>query len=261
MTRIIVIFCAVLVLFARPAHAADCDADNLTRVRVADECLVIATYGADAGAKTMIVFIHGDGSRGGPSDYLAKTAYRYGKDGAVAVNLIRPGYFDSYSNKSTGTSYRREGDGYRPKIVAAVAGAVEALKAFHGVSRVVLVGHSGGAAISGIILGRFPGLADAAVLAACPCHVPDWRVMRRGRNNWTLSQSPHEFADNVPQTARVIAVTGSHDSNTFPVIASDYIESLKKRGIDASFVDSPGASHNGVTGTDEFYAAIDALLK
>lgn len=70
-------------------------------------------------------------------------------------------------------------------------------------------------------------------VGACPCHVEDWRIKRRGRNTWTQSQSPHQFADNVPQTARVIAVT---------------------------FVEAPGADHNGVTSSDEFYAAIDALL-
>ncbi len=252
---------AVVIPAQLPAHAADCAADNTTRVQGGEECLVISTNGATDGASTLVIFIHGDGSRGGASDYLSKTAYRYGSGETVAVNLIRPGYFDSYDNQSTGTSYRSQGDGYRPKIVDAVAGAIQNLKTHHKVQRVVLVGHSGGAAISGVILGRFPGLADAAVLAACPCHVPDWRYMRRGQNTWTRSQSPHEFADTVPATARVIAVTGDGDNNTFPVIARDYVESLVKRGIDARFVEVPGASHNAVTRSDEFFAAIDALLK
>ncbi len=244
-----------------PAHAADCAADNLSRVQGGGECLIIKTFGAAPDAKTLIVFIHGDGSGGGASDYLYDRAERYGRNGVVAVGLIRPGYFDGQDNQSTGKSYRSQGDGYRPKIVDAVADAVQNLKTHHKVNRVVLVGHSGGAAISGVILGRFPGLADAAVLAACPCHVPDWRYMRRGKNTWTSSQSPHEFADNVPATARVIAVTGDGDNNTYPVIAKDYVESLAKRGIDARFVEVPGASHNAVTRSDEFFAAIDALLK
>jgi pimeloyl-ACP methyl ester carboxylesterase len=142
-----------------------------------------------------------------------------------------------------------------------VAGAVTALKKFHGAAKVVLVGHSGGAAISGVILGRFPGLADAALLAACPCNVPEWRIMRRGKNNWTSSQSPHEFIDAIPAASRVIAVTGSRDNNTFPKIAVQYVESLQKRGIDARYVEVEGASHNSVTQSDAFHAAIAELLK
>jgi len=248
-------------LISMPAHADECAADNLTRVKGADECLVIKTFGAAEDAKTLIIFIHGDGSGGGASDYLYSRAERYGKNGVVAVGLIRPGYYDKQDNWSSGSSYRGQGDGYRPEIVASVADAVKNLKAFHKADRVILVGHSGGAAISGVILGRFPGLAGAAVLAACPCHVADWRIMRRGQNTWTRSQSPHAFVDAIPAGTRVIAVTGAGDSNTRPVIAEAYIESLKKRGVDARFVEVPGAGHNAVTRTDEFYAAIDALLK
>jgi pimeloyl-ACP methyl ester carboxylesterase len=254
---------AVLLLsvLAPPLHAEDCAADNLTRVRGADECLVIKTFGERAQETTLLVFIHGDGSGGGASDYLYKFAPRYAAKGTVVVGLIRPGYFDSNDNKSTGTSYRSAGDGYRAWVIESVAGAVTALKKFHGAAKVVLVGHSGGAAISGVILGRFPGLADAALLAACPCNVPEWRIMRRGKNNWTSSQSPHEFIDAIPAASRVIAVTGSRDNNTFPKIAVQYVESLQKRGIDARYVEVEGASHNSVTQSDAFHAAIAELLK
>lgn len=261
MIRTVAFIAAAICLFSLPAAAEECAADNLTRVRGGGECLVIKTYNAGAGAKTLLVFIHGDGSGGGPSDYLFSRAERYGKADVVAVGLIRPGYYDSQDNFSTGASYRSEGDGYRDHVVDAVTGALKELKAFHGAEKLILVGHSGGAAISGVILGREPGLADAAVLAACPCHVPDWRIMRRGSNTWTRSLSPHEFEDKIPAGTRVVAVTGSGDSNTRPEIAGAYIERLKTRGLDARFVDVPGASHNRVTRTDEFFAAIDQLLK
>ena len=55
----------------------------------------------------------------------------------TGVALIRPGYYDSDDATSTGTSYRREGDGYRDHVIAAVAGAQ--LKAYHDAQRIVLV--------------------------------------------------------------------------------------------------------------------------
>jgi len=242
------------------AQAGDCAADFKTRVAAGDECLVIGVYGEPAAETRMVVFIHGDGSRGGASDYLFKTAARFGAPGVVAVGLIRPGYFDSNDNRSTGESYRREGDGYKPHIVAAVAAAVKNLKAHFGAARVVLAGHSGGAAISGVIMGKHPGLADAAVLAACPCNVPEWRIQRRGRNNWTESLSTHDFVSGIDAKAEVVAITGDDDSNTRPVLAREYVESLAARGIKATYVELSGVSHNGAARSDEFKDAVRRLL-
>ena len=45
-----------------------------------------------------------------------------------------------------------------------VAAAVAALRKHHNASRVVVVGHSGGAANAGVILGRAAPLVDVAVL-------------------------------------------------------------------------------------------------
>lgn len=249
-------------LAAPEVRSETCAADHLSRVRGGDECLVIKTFGTpSATGTTLAVFIHGDGSSGGPSDYLYERAERFAADGVVAVALIRPGYFDAAGNESTGESFRRNGDGYQPAVVDAVAAAVKSLKEFYSAKKVVLVGHSGGAAISGVILGRFPGLADAAVLAACPCNVAEWRIMRKGNNTWTRSLSPHDFAAAIPATTKVIALTGSRDNNTFPEIARTYIDDLKKRGLDARYIEVSGDSHNSVARSDDFYTAVGALLK
>ena len=58
----------------------------------------------------------------------------------TGVALIRPGYSDSDDVRSIGTSYRHEGDGYRDHVIAAVAGAIVQLKAYHEAQRIVLVG-------------------------------------------------------------------------------------------------------------------------
>jgi len=253
---------AIVALFwgASEAPAADCAADFKTRVAAGDECLVIGVYGAPAAKTTMVVFIHGDGSRGGASDYLFPTAETYGAPGVVAVGLIRPGYYDSSDNRSTGESYRREGDGYKPHIVDAVAAALRNLKSHFGAARVVLAGHSGGAAISGVIMGKYPGLADAAVLAACPCNVPEWRVLRRGRNNWTESLSPHDFIDGIAEGAEIVAITGGGDRNTGPILAREYVEAVTARGIKARFIKLPDVSHNGAARSDAFKDAVRRLV-
>ena len=258
--RVLAVIATVIgIVFACEALAGPCTSpDNLTRVTGGNECLVIHTFGAAVGNRTLVVFIHGDGSKGGPSDYLAKAAERVAGDGVTGVVLIRPGYYDSDGAKSTGTSYRRRGDGYRDNIIAAVAGAVAELKSHHSADRVVLVGHSGGAAISGVILGNFPGLANAAVLAACPCNVNKWRSMR-GRGPWTRSRSPHRFLDAVPTDIEVVALTGRKDKNTKPVLAREYVAALKERAVTATFVVVANASHNRVARSKEFLDAVARL--
>ena len=246
-------------LLAAPVRAAPCEApDNLERVTGAGECLAIRTFGAAPGNRTLVVFIHGDGSKGGPSDYLAKTADRISGNGVTGVVLIRPGYHDTDGRKSSGRSYRKEGDGYRQHIVASVADGVRRLKAHHGAERVILAGHSGGAAISGVILGKYPGLAAAAVLAACPCDIARWRSMR-GRRAWNRSLSPHSFVEAVPAGTAVIALTGSKDRNTRPVLGRDYAAALAARGLAAEFAEVPDAGHNAVARTRAFREAVIRL--
>ncbi len=58
-------------------------------------CLVIETTGVASTDPTLIVFIHGDGSRGGASDYMFKYARTYGAENIISIGLIRPGYFVS----------------------------------------------------------------------------------------------------------------------------------------------------------------------
>lgn len=257
---------AVALVAAAPlAVAAEhCAADNRTRVSANDECLVIKTYGESAERTTLLIFIHGDGYRPDPSDYrpsdyLYRIAQGYGAKGVVAVGLIRPGYFDSKGNHSTGTSHRDK-DNYQPDVIETVAATVRVLKNHYKAENVVLAGHSGGSAISGVIIGKFPGLVNAAVLGACPCNVPVWRTMRRGHNNWHLSLSPHDFIGGIDKNTRVIAVTGANDGNTKPVLARDYVASLKGMGIDATNIEVPGMGHNRIVGSEEFTNSVSQLL-
>ena len=255
---------ALAVAFAVAADqvtaAEPCAADNRTRVSANDECLVIRTYGEPAERTSLIIFIHGDGYRGGPSDYMYPIVQTFGTKGVVAVGLIRPGYYDSSDNHSTGNSYRDK-DNYQIDVIETVAAAVEVLKNHYEANNTILAGHSGGSVISGVIIGKYPGLVNAAVLGACGCNVPNWRIMRRGYNNWHLSLSPHDFIGGIDKKTTVVAVTGVNDGNTKPIIARDYVASLKGMGIDATFIEVLGVGHNGVEGTSAYKTAISQLLE
>jgi pimeloyl-ACP methyl ester carboxylesterase len=242
---------------AAAARQEPCKPDNETRVAAGGECLAIRTFRPARPGPTLVVFLHGDLSKGGGADYIYAHAQNNLADGMVAVALLRPGYFDREGNRSTGDDHNRR-DGYTPHNVDAVAAAVKALRAHHRAARVLLAGHSGGAATAGVILGRHPGLADGALLAACPCDIPGWRAMLSG--DWPNSLSPHAFADWVPRAARVIAVTGSRDGHTSPSLAEQYVNRLARRGVKARFVLAEGADHAYILQAPEAAAALRELL-
>ena len=233
-------------LGASVAHAAPCvDPDNETRVTGGDECLVIKTFRSSERplAPVLLIIIHGDVSAGGPAVYhfrQAKQLAQAGRPDVVAVALIRPGYYDDDGNTSTGTNFGRR-DSYTNENIDAISRAIATLKASYGARKVILVGHSGGAAISGVILGRHPRLADAAVLVACPCDIDAWRA---GKSSWGLSQSPDKYIDMVPFETRVTAIVGSDDNNTWPGLSIKYVETLVAHGSFANLVVVPGANHN-----------------
>ena len=64
---------------------------------------------------------------------------------------------------------------YTIQNIDMVAEAIQNLKNYYGSEKVILVGHSGGAATAGIIIGRYPSLIDSTILISCPCNVNKWR--------------------------------------------------------------------------------------
>ena len=221
--------------------------DTASRVLGDGRCLVIKTFEPNAPAvhPVLYVVVHGDGSDFGPSVYHYKVAAALagaGPPGAVAVALIRPGYHDGAGHRSDGSNNGRR-DSYTPQNIAIMADAIRTLKRRFAASRVVGVGHSGGAAILGVIIGKYPHLLDGAVLVGCPCDVSRW--CGATGHAWTASDSPSNFVADVPVDTAVTLLTGTADTNTFPGLARDYAASLVRRGIDATFVPVPRASHNG----------------
>src|SRR4249920_1180328 len=61
------------------------------------------------------------------------------------------------------------GDNYTPEVVNAVAAVLSELKDRYHPRRVILVGHSGGAAIVGDLMSLQGAAVDGALMVSCPC--------------------------------------------------------------------------------------------
>ena len=218
------------------------EADNLSWVSGDRHCFAIRTFKpAKMVARPILrIYIHGDYRRGGPVDYMYNYALRT-PSGIVSVALLRLGNWDFEGRQSSEKSYGSIGD-ETAEDVDEVATAVRRLKEHHKASRVIMIGHSGGANTSAVMLGRHPGVADAALLAGCACDKVA-KAMHRNRSVRDEDLSPIDYVDKIPLNARIVAVTGSRDNTNPASICEPYIARLKERGVSARLEIVEGAKH------------------
>lgn len=244
---------------------ADC-ADNFkTSVKTSDGCFAIDfMQNGDIAGKPLIVFIHGDG---GP---ITRSSEAYRESYADQFNLLRhanmnvvvilrPGH--RLPDWSQTSGYRaNKNDNYTSDIIEGIAEAILRLRDHYRPNKIILLGHSGGAMISGIIAGRHPGVADAAVLVAWGCNTREWRQWRidsRGRRGqWFDSLSAHDFLNGIPKDMRVIAITGSEDTNTKPSFAKGCIAQMQTLGLNADFRIINGFRHSSMFGARDVTDAV-----
>jgi pimeloyl-ACP methyl ester carboxylesterase len=207
-----------------------------------------------AGARpTLIVILHGDAPFTNPTyQYRFAQQVAANTDNVIAAAILRPGYSDG-SDRSEGKRGWTTGDNYAPDAIDAIDATIDDLKARYRPGRVILVGHSGGAAIAADLLGRHPSAADGAVLVSCPCDVPEWRKYMRGRQGfWSSlvwyfpvrSLSPLDEVGAVSTEAKVWMVVGANDQVAPPTFTQRYADALRARGIQVSVTIAPGLPHN-----------------
>lgn len=242
--------CSTLTL---PAWGQSC-ADLLHPRSVADSegCLAVVPVSDSPGPRRVVVaMLHGDG-RGSMETRQVDRWTGIGQSlsgaGRVVVFLVRPGY-RSPAGDSSGWANPNDDD-YTPKNVDRVAQALRNLRTTYQADKVVLVGHSGGAATSALVLGRHPDAADGAVLLGCPCDVPPWREHRNsqrgGGGAWGKSLNPLDAVAGIRAGTPVHVATGAQDDNTLPMFGQRWVETAAARGVAAKFESVPGRDHGSI---------------
>jgi pimeloyl-ACP methyl ester carboxylesterase len=198
----------------------------------------------------LVIVVHGD-SPDGPPTYQ----YRFAERAAAAISdavvaaVLRPGYSDG-EDSSDGMRGFTTGDNYTPEVVNAVAAVLSELRDRYHPRRVILVGHSGGAAIVGDLLGQQGAAVDGALLVSCPCDLTEWRKHMqsvKGGAIWerpVRSLSPLALVDNVPTSAKIWLLVGSDDQIAPSALTLAYAEALRNRNVAVSVTIAPGLGHN-----------------
>ena len=205
--------------------------------------------GPPSAGAPLIVVLHGDAP-------FRKPTYHYGfastlskrLPGVPIAALLRPGFSDLYGGRSDGRRGNASGDDYTRDVTHAVSNAITSLRGEFSASSVVLVGHSGGAAIAANIAAASPRLIDSLILVSCPCDVPAFRrhMARQHFSPFWLwpsdSESPLETVDRLTAT-RIFAVTGEQDPITPVTYARAYIDAAGGRGLSATLTVLPKRGH------------------
>jgi pimeloyl-ACP methyl ester carboxylesterase len=247
-------------LFCQLVFASTCGVkqDYTYFVSSKDHCLVMRAYGSQS-PRIMLVWLHGDVSSGGPANYhftvAKKAADSTNLNDVLSVALLRPGYADGEGRQSSAGFFQkpaRKGDDYQRWVISEVASAVENLKDHFKPEKIILIGHSGGAAIAANILGIMPKLVSGAVLVACPCDLLSLR-REQGWSTSISSENPLNHASNVDRNSIVILLTGEKDVLTLPKYAQSYANELVKNGVTAKFSLIKDATHNNAFSWDYIY--------
>lgn len=198
----------------------------------------------------LVVVLHGDAPFHKP-DYqyaFASTVANDNRD-VVAAALLRPGYTDPDGNRSEGERGESTGDNWNAKNTDAIADAIVRLRQSWHARKVVVAGHSGGAALAANILGRHPEGIDAALLVSCPCDAYRWRqhMLERtddsGFRGKIDTLSPIEHVEKLSDHTNVIMVAGVLDPVCPLSLSQRYRDRAVELGKKVKLVELAGKEH------------------
>ncbi len=218
-------------------------------------------------APTLVLVLHGDSPSRNPS-YQYAIARRIANENSnvVAVGILRPGYTDEEGNRSAGERGETTGDNYTRTVLKAVHQLRMSLQEKYTPSKTLIVGHSGGAAISANLMAEYPNGYSSAVLISCPCDLHPWRkhmkALRPNSNIWDKevdSLSPIEEVNRINSDAQIMIIHGDQD-DTVPIkLAEHYFDALKAQNLGVKFIQLENRGHD-VAFNPKVFEAIKGLI-
>ncbi len=198
----------------------------------------------------MVLVLHGDAPFTTPSyQYAIARKIANENNNTIAVGVLRPGYTDMEGNRSKGERGLTTGDNYTVEVLKVIHGLSQELIEKYNPAKVILVGHSGGAAIAANMLTEYSGYYSGALLISCPCDLHPWRIHMKGlqpeSNIWDIevdSPSPIEGIKHIDDETQIGVIHGDHDETVPIALAHNYVEKLRadKKNVDFTILENQG---------------------
>jgi len=201
--------------------------------------LAYEAFGPKDHASTLVIFIHGSVSAGGPADYMYRFARAFSEThrDVEAIALLMPGYYDNNGKRSDGNDHgRRTFDGSTE-----VSNAITALKAQYGAKRVFALGHSNGAMNLGGVIGKYPGLIDGVVLVS---GIYDLNAISQMRGKQYGGIAGQDYISSIARTTTIIAVHGTEDVTVPFEQSQNFIAAAKAAKLKADLKAVDGVGHD-----------------
>ncbi|MGF1723604.1 alpha/beta hydrolase family protein [Photobacterium nomapromontoriensis] len=196
----------------------------------------------------LVIAIHGDCPTSPASyqnDFAKEIASR--SSNVVAAGLLRPGYKDGQGHRSSGRRGFTVGDNYNRERIDQIANAILDLKYRYSPSKVIIAGHSGGAAITAKLIAYYPDIANFSFIVSCPADINPWRKdmlkllkypLFLGKLNVT---SPIELVERISDSTGIHVICGADDTVTKPYLSENYVNKLIVSGKQVKYDKIPGA--------------------
>ncbi len=239
MNRFLVVLTATMILFLANLVHAGCK-DILNEIFAGNNCTKIRTYKSAVVTDNpiLIVVLHGDAPFKNPGyQYRFAQLVANKNSNVITVGMLRPGYTDPTGRTSDGVKGDAIGDNYDEKRVNQLAQAIEELIKMYSPSKVILAGHSGGAAITANIISLFPLLIDHAFIVSCPCDVNAWRENMFSLTNKSIFRgnidtlSPIDLVDRLSKKTTISILVGKNDKVAIPILSEKYKKAVTKKGL------------------------------
>ena len=201
--------------------------------------LAYQAYGSSEKPKAIVVFMHGAVSKGGPADYMYRSARSFAEShpDIVAIALLGPGYYDRHGKRSDGwDAQRRLADDTDPLIEA-----LKALSVKYQTKKIFVLGHSKGAMNMGGILGKEPGLISGAVLIA---GIYDIDAIATSRNRSQNGISGIKLVSKIDKNTKIVLVHGDADHQV-PIRQSEaFNQKAQEQGLSSQLIVLQGEGHD-----------------
>lgn len=237
-------------------------ADGIERADSRRYCVAIRKFdhvSLDGNTRVLVVFVPGDSRSSVAHSDGQGTAFNLSQHLKASTIAMQSLAYRRDASGAEGTPY----DGYMPGNVAILANALASLRTLNPGKKILLIGHSDGAAMAALLASRFPASADAYLLAACPCDVRQWQQWRNASasktGSWTHSLSPQDEVQNIRADARIALVVGNRDDDTLAKFSEAYVSRLQRSGVRTRLTYAVGATHVSVQRSPEFFMLAQEL--
>ena len=216
----------------------ECDKEDFIKhVAIKEGCVGLLQLGKiDKSKKKLVIFMEGDYRGSKPNNvkqhYPMSAAIKDEKENINFFYLARPGHKYSGRKRSVGKRTNSQMSGswnavYKKSwdAIRLSGAAIKKLKEYYQPDELIVMGHSGGAQETSILIGRMPGLIDKAILSGCPC-LEGWPDKRN--NPW---ESPANQIAHIDPKTKITIITGKSDRETHTDESKKYAIYAKKQGL------------------------------